>query len=83
MISSIANYIIASLAVTATAISVGISQGLTNQAAFKAMDMQPAAKMILRKLALLSSALIETAAILGVFMQLLLLIDTLRSQYFL
>lgn len=75
MISSAINFIIASLAVTATAISVGISQGLTNQAAFKSIDLQPTAKDNISKLALLSSALIETAAILGVFIAVLLLLD--------
>ena len=72
----IANYLIASLAVTATAMSAGISQGLTNRAAFKAIDLQPAAHDDLRKLALLTSAIIETAAILGVFIGILLLVET-------
>lgn len=72
---SIANYIIASLVVTLTAIGVGISQGLTNQAAFKAIDIQPQAKDDIRKLALLSSTLIETAAILGVFVAILLFLQ--------
>lgn len=76
MSMAIANYLIASCAIIATAISAGISQGLTNRAAFKAIDIQPAAHDDLRKLALLASAIIETAAILGVFIGFLLLIDT-------
>lgn len=74
MIASNVNYIIASLAVTATAVSVGISQGLTNQAAFKAINIQPKAKDDISNLALLCSALIETAAILGVFIAVLLML---------
>jgi F-type H+-transporting ATPase subunit c len=75
MIGSAMNYIIAALTVTATAISVGISQGLTNKAAFRAIDIQPAAQDEVSRLALLSSALIETAAILGVFIAVILLMD--------
>ncbi len=73
---TIANGIIASLTITATAIGVGISQGLTNRAAFKAIDIQPSAKNEISRLALLSSALIETAALLGAFVAALLLLDT-------
>ena len=74
MIASAVNYIIASLAVTATAISVGISQGITNQASFKAINIQPGVKDEISNLALLCSALIETAAILGVFVAVILLL---------
>ena len=76
MTTSIANYSIASLVVTATAISVGISQGLTNQAAFKAINIQPSAKDTIGRLALISCALIETAAILGVFIAILLFLES-------
>ena len=75
MTASIANYIIAALCVTATAISAGISQGLTNRASLKAIDLQPAAQDNISKLALISSALIETSAIIGVFVAMLLLIE--------
>lgn len=79
---SIANYIIASLAITTTAISTGISQGLTNQASFKAIDRQPAAQDAISKLALLCSALIETAAILGVFIAILLFMEEPPADLF-
>lgn len=72
MIANSINYIIGSLAVTATAISVGISQGKTNHASFTAINIQPQAKDEISNLALMCSALIETAAILGVFMAVLL-----------
>lgn len=75
MITTAANAIIAAISVMATAISVGISQGKTNQSAFRAIDLQPTAKDAIAKLALLSSALIETAAILGVFIAVLLLLE--------
>ncbi len=75
MMIALANYIISSLIVTAVAISVGISQGLTNQTSLHAINLQPSAKDDLNKLALLSSALIETAAILGAFFSMVLLMD--------
>lgn len=77
---SIASALIAPLVVIITAISAGISQGLTSQAAFKAMDIQPEAKDPISKLSLLCSALIETTAILGVFVGILLMMPLLRPQ---
>ena len=75
MMISIVNFIIASLTVSIIAIGVGISQSLTYKAALQAIDIQPQAKDNISKLALLSCALIETAAILGVFIAVLLLRD--------
>jgi F-type H+-transporting ATPase subunit c len=76
MTTSIASYLIASLTIIVSAISVGFSQGLTNKAAFKAIDIQPNIKDKISNLALLSSALIETAAIVSVFIALILLFET-------
>lgn len=75
MTTSIANYLIASLTIIVSAISVGISQGLTNKAAFQSIDTQPHIKDKITNLSLLSSALIETAAIVSVFVALLLLFE--------
>ena len=77
---SIASALIAPLVVIVTAISTGISQGLTYKAAFKAMDIQPEARAPISRLALLSSALIETTAILGVFIGILLLLPLMRPE---
>lgn len=76
----IASALVAPLVVIVTAISAGISQGLTNRAAFKAIDIQPEARDPISRLALLSSALIETTAILGVFIGLLLVLPFLRAE---
>lgn len=76
MTESIANFLIASGIVTVSSISAGISQGLTNQACFQAINVQPKAKDAISRLALLCSALIETVAILTVFIAILLLFDT-------
>ena len=75
MTTSIASYLISALTIIVTAISVGISQGLTNQAGFKAIDQQPHIKDKITNLSLLSSALIETAAVVSVFVAILLLFE--------
>lgn len=75
MTTSIANYLIASLTIIVSAISVGFSQGLTNKAAFQAIDTQPEIKDKISNLSLLSSALIETAAIVSMFVALILLFE--------
>lgn len=77
---SIASALIAPLVVIVTAVSAGISQGLTNRAAFKAIDIQPEAQNPISRLALLCSALIETTAILGVFIGILLLLPLMRAE---
>lgn len=77
---SIASALIAPLVVIITAISAGLSQGLVSQAAFKAMDIQPEAKDPISKLSLLCAALIETTAILGVFVGILLMMPLLRPE---
>lgn len=83
MINSIANSIIAALAIIMTSLSVGISQGITNNAAVSAMNIQPHAKDDIAKLALLGSALIETASILAVFVSAIVLLDQTEPSNFL
>lgn len=78
---SLGSALIAPIVVIITAISVGISQGLTNKAAFKAIDIQPEAQNPISRLALLCSALIETTAILGVFIGILLLLPLMRTEF--
>lgn len=83
MINSVANSIIAALAILMTAISVGMSQGITNNAALTAINIQPQAQDDIAKLTLLGTALIETAAILAVFMSALLFLDQGQPTHFL
>ena len=66
------------------AIGVGIGQGLTSRTALEAINRQPAASDEITKAALLGMALTETAAIMGTFMSVLLLLSTnsyLHSYY--
>ncbi len=79
MTTSIANYLIASLTIIVSAISVGLSQGLTNKAAFESIDIQPHIKDKISNLSLLSSALIETSAIVSVFVALILLFEDVQA----
>lgn len=66
------HYIVTALVVVATSVSVGISQGLVSSAACSAINMQPKAKDDITNTAILSTALIETASISGIFVAILL-----------
>jgi F0F1-type ATP synthase membrane subunit c/vacuolar-type H+-ATPase subunit K len=67
------------LAAAVNSIGVGIGEGLTSSAAVKAINIQPSAKAEITKVAVLGMALIETAAIMGVSIALILLIGTESS----
>ncbi len=64
------------LVVAINAIGVGIGQGITSAAAIEGINRQPSARNDIVKIAILSMALIETAAVMGIFVSLLLLINT-------
>jgi len=61
------------LAVALNSISVGIGEGLTSLAALKAIDIQPSARPEISKTFILGMALIETSAVIGLTMALMLL----------
>lgn len=61
------------------AIGVGIGQGLTSSAAIEGINQQPAARNEIMKTAILGMALIETAAIMGLFVSVLLLLQTRQN----
>ena len=69
------------LTVAANAVAVGIGQGLTSSAAIKGIDLQPAAHNEITKAAILSMALIETAALMGTFISVLLLLQTRSNMH--
>lgn len=64
------------LAVAINALGVGIGQGLTSSSALEAINRQPAARDDITKTAVLSMALIETAAVMGTFIAFMLLLGT-------
>jgi len=61
------------LAVSITGIGVGIGEGLTSSSAITAINKQPGAKAEISRIAILGMALIETAAILGLVISIMLL----------
>ncbi len=63
------------------ALGVGIGQGLVNKAALESINRQPGAETALRRLALISMTLSETAVLLGVVMAILLLGSTPKVPY--
>ncbi len=63
------------------AVGVGIGQGLTSSAALEGINRQPAARNEIIKTAILGLALTETAAVMGTFMSLLLLVQARHTHY--
>jgi len=61
------------LTVALTALGVGLGQGLTSLVALEALDTQPHARAEISKTFILGMALLETAAIIGLTMSLMLL----------
>lgn len=57
-------------------IGVGIGQGYASNGALSAISQQPAARHDIFRTAMLGVALIETAAIMGIFIAILLLVNT-------
>ncbi|MFI5332666.1 MAG: hypothetical protein ACHQVS_01040 [Candidatus Babeliales bacterium] len=64
------------LAAAINAVGVGIGEGITSRAAIEAINIQPHAKTDIIKTAVFGMALIETAAIMGITVALILLIST-------
>jgi F0F1-type ATP synthase membrane subunit c/vacuolar-type H+-ATPase subunit K len=67
------------LAVGINSIGVGIGEGLTSQAALDAINTQPRASGEITRAAILGMALIETAAIMGAVISIMLLLGTKNS----
>lgn len=72
--SEFIHYSTIALAIGVTALGVGFGQGFTSSAALKAMSRQPAARNDILRAAILGIALIETAAVIGIFVSIILLI---------
>lgn len=69
--------------ISINSVGVGIGQGLTYAAAVAAINIQPKARDEIAKLAILGTALIETSAILGVTMAIMLLIERQQPDHLL
>jgi len=71
--TELAYYATVALTVAINAIGVGLGQGLTTAGAIESMNRQPAARDGITKTAVLAMALIETSAVMGTFVSLMLL----------
>ena len=72
-LTELSYYATVALTVALNAIGVGIGQGLTTSSAISCMNRQPAARDGIAKTAVLGMALIETSAIMGTFVSMMLL----------
>jgi len=73
------HYSTIALAVGINSIGAGIGEGLTSSAALDAINIQPSARANITRTAILGMALIETAAILGVVVAMMLLIGATHA----
>lgn len=62
------------LAVAANSIAVGLGEGLTSRAALQAINRQPSAQNEIARIAVIGTALIETAAVIGLTISFFLLL---------
>lgn len=76
MTEELLHYGTIALAVSINSIGVGIGEGLCSKAAITAIDKQPSAANEITRTAILGMALIETAAIMGVTISIMLLLGT-------
>ena len=67
------HYLTIALAVAVNSVGVGIGEGLTSLAALKALSLQPSAQSEISRIFILGMALIETSAVIGLTMSLMLL----------
>lgn len=70
------HYLTIASTVGINSVGVGLGEGLTSSAAIEAINIQPEAKNEIAKVSILGTALIETAAILGVTLSIILLFET-------
>lgn len=80
-LSDLIHYGTIGLTVGISSVGVGIGEGITSGAALDAMNQQPSARDDIAKAAILGMALIETAAIMGVSMAIILLRGNPISSY--
>jgi len=72
-IAEFLHYLVIALVIGANSIAVGIGEGIANGAAIDALNRQPKAKSDILNAAILGLALIETSAIIGLTMSIIIL----------
>lgn len=68
--------------VTATALGVGIGEGLAGMSSAQALNIQPSARPEIFRTMILGMAIVETAAIIGVVMSLMLFMGSAENSYY-
>lgn len=63
------------LSICATSLGVGIGEGIACQAAIEAINIQPSSKNEISRISIIGMALIETAAIMGITISAILLLE--------
>ena len=66
--------------IAANALAAGIGQGIVGHGALEAIDLQPSARNEIVRASILGMALMETAALMGAFIALILLLQTQGSH---
>lgn len=74
-------YVSIALIIGTNSVAVGIGEGIACQAALDAINIQPAARTDISKTMILGTALMETSALLGLAMGVLLIIGTLGQTH--
>lgn len=69
------HYLTVAMTIGVSSVGVGIGAGIMNLGALRAIDEQPSSHADILKLVFLSTALIDTAAIMGVVVSMMLLFD--------
>jgi len=80
VIAELLHYITIALVVSVNSVAVGIGEGLTGVAAIKAINIQPHAKNEISTIAIIGMALVETAAISGLCIAIILLMGSGTAQ---
>jgi F0F1-type ATP synthase membrane subunit c/vacuolar-type H+-ATPase subunit K len=75
-LSHLLHYSTIAFSICATSLGVGIGEGIACQAAIEAINIQPGSKNDISRISIIGMALIETAAIMGMTMAAILLLDT-------
>lgn len=75
-LSHLLHYGTIAFSICATSLGVGIGEGIACQAAIEAINIQPGSKNEISRISIIGMALIETAAIMGMTMATILLLDT-------
>jgi len=74
------HYLSIALVVGVNSVAVGIGEGITGAAAIEAIHIQPKAKNDIQTTAILGMALVETAAITGISIAIILLLGTRQAD---